>query len=203
MPRTVIKEQHRKPPGYKPGIIGGISSRYVSPTTIRTDSLDFSFLGLNPANPRKRRDENQDAEDLFCQRLLWLDAAWFDSLARWSFVVNDFDDDEDSLEKVGDKDEPDLTLMERRWVSVGWPSEGRGCWVAEYDAAVRFLLEPRNQPPPNAACVHLARTMEEKCEMLKSIGAKHYKSIREYEGVVCVNAWEKKITGEFGPSVKH
>lgn len=140
MPRAAIKEQHRKPPGYKPGIMGGVPPHYVPPTTVRTGcndheitligwpsrgglivlghvtALDFSFFGLDPANPPKRRDENQDAENLFCQQLLWLGATCFDSLARRSFVVKvcDDDDDGDSLEKLDDKEEPDLTLMKRR-----------------------------------------------------------------------------------------
>ncbi|KAI0139739.1 hypothetical protein BJ166DRAFT_543233 [Pestalotiopsis sp. NC0098] len=207
--------------------MGGVSPRYVTPTTIRTGcndhentllgwplrgglivlghvtGLDFSFLGLNSANPPRRRDEDQDAEDLFCQQLLWLVAAWFDSLSRWGFVMKSCDDDKDSFEKIEEEDEPDLTLMDRRWVSVGGPREGGGCWVAEYDTYVRFLLEPRNQPPPNAACVHLARTMDKKYEMLKGMGAKHSQSIKEYKGVACLNAWEKKTSGEFGPLVKY
>lgn len=167
-------------------------------------ALDFTFLGLDPVNPPAARDQDQDAEDVFCQQLLRLGAKWYDSVDRYKFVANVCADEEPELSALEAEDEADLTLMERRWVSVGWPSEGRGdFWVAEYDQALYKILEPKNMLPSEASQVHLARTMDEKCAILQGLGAKHYQSIKEYQGATCLNAWEEKTSGEVGPLVKH
>ncbi|KAI1843513.1 hypothetical protein JX266_010339 [Neoarthrinium moseri] len=167
-------------------------------------ALDFSFLGLDVVNPPAFRDEDQESEDMFCQQLLRLGARWFDSLDRYGFVANVFDDEEPELEALEAGLEADLTLAERRWVSVGWPSDcGGGCWIAEYDTPLYKMLEPKNLVPTEAAQVYLARTMDEKCAILQRLGARHYQNIEQYDGVACVNAWETKTSGEVGPLVKH
>ncbi|KAI0155642.1 hypothetical protein BJ166DRAFT_338808 [Pestalotiopsis sp. NC0098] len=166
-------------------------------------ALDFTFLGLDPVNPPATRNQDQDAEDVFCQQLLRLGAKWFDSVDRYRFVAGVCEDEEPQLLALEAEEEADLTLMERRWVSVGWPSGGRGdFWVAEYDQALYKILEPKNMLPSEASQVHLARTMDEKCAILEGLGAKHYQSIKEYQGAVCLNAWEEKTSGEVGPLVK-
>ncbi|KAI1414465.1 hypothetical protein F5Y13DRAFT_197455 [Hypoxylon sp. FL1857] len=167
-------------------------------------ALDFSFLQLDPVNPPMTRDQDQEVEDKFCQKLLLLGARWFDSRDRYGFVANVFDDEDPELQALEGESEPALTLAERRWVSVGWPSgdEG-GFWVVEYDRPGYGMLQPKNLVPSEAAQVFLARTMDEKCKILQSLGAKYYQSLEKYDGAACLNAWNDKESGEVGPLVKH
>lgn len=44
--------------------------------------------------------------------------------------------------------------------------------------------------------------MQEKCDILKSMGAKFYATLNEYDGLSCLNAWKTKTEGEIGPFVK-
>jgi hypothetical protein len=167
-------------------------------------ALDFSFLGLSAVHPPTNRDEDQEAEDKFCQQLLLLGAKWFDSRKRYGFVANVFADEEPEHEALEAGEESPLTLMERRWISVGWPSKGNGeFWIAEYDTSVYGVMEKNNLVPSEANQVFLARDMDEKCEILQGLGAKHYQSIEEYKGAACLNAWKQKLAGEFGSLVKY
>jgi hypothetical protein len=92
----------------------------------------------------------------------------------------------------------DLTAMERQWVCVGITS-GEGLWVAEYDTALPFIQDKHNLKPEDSAKVLPARTMDERCSILKGMGAKFYENIEQYDGTACLRAWEKKTTGEIGP----
>ncbi|KAI9680923.1 MAG: hypothetical protein M1829_001003 [Trizodia sp. TS-e1964] len=164
-------------------------------------ALDIDFLGLDPLNLSKRRDRDQNAEDLFCQQLLRLGAKWFDSRKRYGFFAGLSEEDDRCMNDLLEGIEEPLTLMERRWVSVGIPSGG-GLWVAEYDTPLPLVEERQNLEPSDSAKVLLARTMEEKSEILRRMGAKFYESVKDYDGSACLKAWEEKHEGEFGPLVE-
>ncbi|KAL6415969.1 hypothetical protein AUP68_00176 [Ilyonectria robusta] len=181
-------------------ILWGWPSRGGKIVLERATGVDCEFLGLDPVQSQLRRDPDQDVEDRFCQRLLLLGAKWFDSQERAGhiFTMQEGYDVHSLTHEI--KEIPRATKMERRWTSVGWPKDG-GFWVAEYDTPMRGPRE-KILVPNDANRVLLARSMEEKCDILKSMGAKFYATLDEYDGVSCLNAWETKTEGEFGPLVK-
>jgi hypothetical protein len=61
------------------------------------------------------------------------------------------------------------------------------------------MQEKHNLLPGNAVHVSLARTMEEKCVILKNLGGKFFASLDVYDGPSCLRAWQEKTQGEFGP----
>ncbi|KAL9073903.1 MAG: hypothetical protein Q9157_004570 [Trypethelium eluteriae] len=200
---------------------------------------DFTFLGLDPLNPPLQnflapsvRVEAKtpityglEAEDDFARRLLLLGAKWYDSEARFNILTE--------MENLGlwmagenqrkPKDEirvdsgwrlseqPPPTMREKRRISIGWPSEGGGVWVAEYDTAWGGVdeednLEPPAEPgqePAEWGLLSLAATMDERCKLLKDrFGAKFHADVREYKGYGFLNAWDwesnKHGEGEVG-----
>jgi len=161
-------------------------------------ALDFDFLGLNSIHPPMRRDPDQHAEDKLCQRLLLLGAKWFDSYDRYYFVACVAEDHDPSILALEAGEAQAPTTMERRWVSVAHLSglDG-GVWVAEFDTNMYGMQEKNNLVPAEAGKVLLAKTMDEKGEILKSIGGKFFASLEEYDGAACLNAWKEKT--EFGP----
>jgi hypothetical protein len=185
-------------------------------------ALDFAFLGLDTAHPPLWRDCDQDTEDALCQKLLLLGAKWFDSEDRYTFVAgvaNEAADEDDPHWLALEAGEmPPPTKMERRWVSVAIIPAGedegdedggkegeriKGLWVLEYETTLPGMQERHNLQPYDVGRVSLARTMEEKCEILKAMGARFFASPSRYEGgAACVNAWEEKTQGEVGPLVK-
>lgn len=167
---------------------------------LNVTAVDFDFLGLDPLDPPLRRPRDQDAEDAFCRRLLLLGAKWWDSEARYHFLVTLDSQARDAL----DEDRaPHPTPRERRWVKVGWPSEPRGgVWVAEFDSDMYGIEEEEDLVPEDAARVMLARNMDERCEVLRTIGGRFFASLEEYEGHAFLKAWEEKVEGEVGPLVK-
>lgn len=44
--------------------------------------------------------------------------------------------------------------------------------------------------------------MDERCEILKGMGAKYFESLEQYDGKACLRAWEAKTDGEVGPLVR-
>ena len=61
-----------------------------------------------------------------------------------------------------------------------------------------------NFAPDFAATLMLARTMEERCEILRKLGARYYESLNQYEEdeTTFLRAWEWKKDGEVGPLIK-
>jgi hypothetical protein len=90
-------------------------------------------------------------------------------------------------------------MREKRWVKVGWPSTG-GLWVSEFDTVWGGVDEEENLPPDEGlARVTLARTMDERCQILRDwFRGKFYASLGDYEGYAFLRAWEWKWTGEVG-----
>lgn len=166
------------------------------------DAIDFEFLQLNPLNPPTHRLDNQVAEDAFCQRLLLLGAKWWDSEARY-LDVSRLDDASNGRIYDSSLVDVDLevTMREKRWVKVGWPSTG-GLWVAEFDTTFAGVDEEDNLLPDDegAARLRMARTMDERCKILRErFRAKFYPSLKFYDGHTFLNSWDTKETGEVGP----
>jgi hypothetical protein len=192
--RTVFSEQSVSLWGW-PSRGGLIVLRNVT-------GADFDFLGLDPVHPPLQRSPDQDEEDEFCQQLLLLGAKWFDSKSRYVFVFGVAQDEEPCILALENGEAPEPTTMERRWVSVGWPSEPDqrgGLWVADFDTTMYGVQEKHNLVPSAAVKVTLARTMDEKCAILKSIGGKFHQSLDMYDGAACLKAWTTKTAGEVGP----
>lgn len=180
--------------------IWGWPSRGGLITLDRVAPLDMDFLGLHPVELPRYRDDDQDAEDQLCQRLLALGAKWFDSEARRALVAGVAAQEDVEMDAVMLEGTPAPSTMERRWVQVAYPNglEG-GFWVAEFETSMFGWQERDNFVPENAELVHLARTMDEKARLLEKIGGKYYASLDEYDGAACLNAWKLKTSGEFGP----
>jgi len=143
-------------------------------------ALDFDFLGLDSIHPPMRRDPDQHAEDKLCQRLLLLGAKWFDSYDRYTFVAGVAEDHDPSILALEAGEEQAPTTIERRWVSVAHPSglDG-GVWVAEFDTVMYGMQEKNDLLPADAGKVLLTKTMNEKGEILQSIGGKFFASLKQ------------------------
>jgi hypothetical protein len=169
------------------------------------EAIDFEFLNLDPIDPPLKRLEDQATEDAFCQRLLLLGAKWWDSEKRYLEV----EDLKCAGERNGTRSHPyelqiettPPTMREKRFVKVGWPLSG-GFWVAEFDTVSEGvdeeILMPAQQP---ALRLKLARTMDERCAVLRDrFNADFYSSVDVYHGVdTFIRSWETKKTGEVGP----
>ncbi|KAE8444958.1 hypothetical protein EG329_014085 [Mollisiaceae sp. DMI_Dod_QoI] len=137
-----------------------------------------------------------------------LGAKWFDSRDRYGFIANVADDEEPELSLLETGMAKVPTTMERRWVSVGYPSANEsggkegGFWVLEFDTVMYGMQEKQNLFKTEANMVWLAKTMDMKCEILRSLGARFFAGLEEYDGAACLKAWEEKMEGEFGPLVK-
>src|SRR5207248_2319555 len=98
------------------------------------DAVDFDFLNLSRLNPPSSRATDPKAEGEFCRRLLLLGAKWFDSESRYKFMARVREGEHSAVRDLECGKQPELTLGERRWVEIGWPSEpSRGLWVGEWD----------------------------------------------------------------------
>ena len=170
-------------------------------------TIDFEYLGLDPLDPPPHRLDDQDAEDDFCQQLLLLGAKWWDSEERYFFVAGveqsangytgaSYGHHDGSFKNLS---RPNPTMREKRCVKVGWPSTG-GLWVSEFDTTWAGVDEEAKLPPDDGlARVKLARTMDERCQILRDrFNAKFYNDISDYQGRAFIRAWEWKTTGEAG-----
>ena len=169
----------------------------------RATAIDMDLLGLDPVHPSPRRDPDQEAEDHFCQQLLQLGARWFDSRQRYQLVSAVANEEERFVEALEMGEEEELTPMEKSWFCVGISSNSPGgFWVAEYLISQPHLSNSDNPVPRDAAKVLFARTMDERCEILKDMGAPFFSSMEQYEGAGCFKAWVEKTTGEHGPLIQ-
>jgi hypothetical protein len=163
------------------------------------DAIDFAFLNLSRLDPPSTRASTPEAEDEFCQRLLLLGAKWFDSKSRYRFMAGVRESEYYSMRDLESGKRPELILGERRWIKVGWPSEQAGAlWVGEWDTNLPGILEDE-LVPTDAARLMLAMNLDERCEILKMMGGKFYKSLDEYNGGAYLRAWLTKWEGEVEP----
>lgn len=63
-----------------------------------------------------------------------------------------------------------------------------GFWVAEFDTVMHGMQEKNNLLPGDAGKVLLAKTMDEKSEILKSMGGRFFASLEQYDDAACLNA---------------
>jgi len=163
------------------------------------EAVDLEFLGLDPLDPPTERLPDQNDEDAFCQRLLLLGAKWWDSEARFCLLKSADEMDDRAIQALEYGTAPIPTMRERRWVSVAWPTTG-GLWVAEFDTTLWGIIEDDNLLPCKSARLKLARTMDERSQVLRDhFRPKFYDDVREYKGYAFLNSWEEKETGEVGP----
>lgn len=164
---------------------------------------DFDFLHLNPLDPPLRRDADQDAEDTFCKVLLRLGATWWDSEARHNFIRKLEDVDDEALDAVEADEQLGPTPRELAWVRVAWPLRTPGALCVL--ACEKPILGRRGDEklrPAHYGIVSLARTMDERCDVLLRLGGKMYASIDEYQGQTFIKAWEHGHQGERGSLIK-
>lgn len=185
------------------------------------EAIDLEFLELNPLDPPVERLDDQTAEDEFCKRLLLLGAKWWDSEFRYLVVIHVEGGTPDLIIGKGfaaraqvtnccvlgggrmsggvrTDDEPEPTLREKRFVSVGWPSTG-GFWVAEFDTTWAGVDEEDNLVPGDAGRMRMARTMDERCSILRDhFSSTFYSDLEHYNGHAFLNSWQTKETGEVG-----
>ena len=158
-----------------------------------------------------------DEEDTFCQRLLLLGAKWWDSEKRYQFVDGFGPGVQPLVEDVEEGRVEEPTLRERGSVKVGCESAAGapfnpskvnasgsgGLWVLDCDTNLMAILEEENLVPADAARVKLASSIEERCEILKRMGAKFYTGLEHCEGEsTFLRAWGWKWEGEIGPLKK-
>ena len=101
--------------------------------------------------------------------------------------------------------QPAPTMREKRLVKAGWPSEGGGVWVAEFDTTWAGVDEEENLVPEEEEWGRLvmARTMDERCGLLRErFRGVFYEDLRDYAGFGFFNAWGSKATGEVGPLLR-
>lgn len=159
--------------------------------------VDFEFLGWDPRLPPDR-EKDQEKEDAICQRLLHLGATWYDSEERLRFLDGFEDDPKRSRSKMESGECHPPTRRERRWVKVGWPSDGKGLWVYEVDNDDVFGHEHCAGGsdvgiPQDAGLLLLARNMDERCSIIEELGGEFFASLEEYKGQACINAWNGKM----------
>jgi hypothetical protein len=165
----------------------------------KADAIDFEFVGLNPIDPPSSRFKEQEDEDAFCQHLLLLGAKWWDSEARYSiFVAHKKGAGCAVMGRFAVSKQPPVTMRERRFVKVAWPSTG-GLWVAEFDTDIVGIDEEENLVPTEPSRLQMARTMDQRRDLLRDhFEGTFYKSLEDYEGYAFLKSWEKH-SGEVGP----
>ena len=93
-------------------------------------------------------------------------------------------------------------MREKRLIKVGWPSNGEGVWVAEFDTTWGGVDEEDNLVPydEEIARLKMARTMDERCDMLRDrFKATFYRDLKDYKGYGYFNDWDSREIGEVGP----
>lgn len=161
--------------------------------------VDFAYLGLSTTEPEQQRNESEDDEDKFCQRLLLIGATWWDSEKRYECIDLFAGGVQPWVDAIDRGHVPEPTRRERRWVKVGWNHAG-GLYVLDRDRNWTGIIEPENVVPVDAARIKLAVTMEERCTILTQFNATHYQSLNEYDNDAntFLRAWDWKSTGEVG-----
>ena len=106
--------------------------------------------------------------------------------------------DDRAIQALEDETEPAPSMRKRRFVSVAWPTTG-GLWVAEFDTTLWGIEEEENLVPPDAAKLRLARTIDERSQVLRDhFNAKFYEDVGDYKGYAFLNSWGEKEIGEVG-----
>ncbi|KAL6229201.1 hypothetical protein BDW75DRAFT_250008 [Aspergillus navahoensis] len=180
-----------------------VHQRFVCPPPRRDSSTERTEIGFDtiriyawpsrggvivPTNANIR-DRDQDAEDKVCKQLLYLGATWYDSKVRFKLVAAVLDGGREARNNLA--------------IKAGWPSTG-GLWVVEFgNPRLEDVMSEVDGDGVyevdyvgGCAAVMLARDMDERCEILRSLGGRFYASLMEYDGDGCLKAWEVKRIGE-------
>ncbi|KAL9585288.1 MAG: hypothetical protein Q9212_001612 [Teloschistes hypoglaucus] len=191
-----------KRPSYSPG-----------PTIGANVVADGTEVASQPAEEERKeqqqeqQDSEDDEEDTLCQRLLLLGAKWWDGEKRYQFVEHFAAGIQPFVEDVEEGRVAEPTLRERRWVKVGWENNNvtvdgggsggsGGFWILDCDTSWLGIIEEDNLVPDDAARVKLAKTMEERCEILKGLGATFYDGLEHYNSEsTFLRAWDWKLEG--------
>lgn len=167
--------------------------------------LILNSLGLDPVNPPPQRLLDQDAEDEFAKQLLLLGAKWWSSMERFTLFQYTYDDMISGIATVlPGEDVMAPTERERRLTVVGWPSSG-GLWVCEFEVDRNIVQEymdnevdtPAPEIDPDISLVKLARTMDERCAVLRErFKAKFYSDISKYEGPELLKSFNEGLVSD-------
>lgn len=72
--------------------------------------------------------------------------------------------------------------------------------MAEFDTTWAGVDEEDNLLPDDAGRMRMARTMDERCSILRDhFSSKFYRDLEHYDGHAFLNTWQAKETGEVGP----
>lgn len=129
------------------------------------DLVDLAFLGFDRFSPPTHRfpDDQQESEDAFARQLLKTGGKFWRSQHRFANVGIGYEEGEGE---------------ELIWRFIGWePADGSGgMWVFEYD-------DEDGDEPMETGKLRMCVTMEERCTVLKELGAKFYADPKGYEGL--------------------
>ena len=181
--------------------------------------LDFAFLELPSPLCGMKTFDGPDQEDRFCERLLQLGAIWWENderrelvqtktrqayheLPRMTPVCGNFrrysprsrrSYSHHEYEQVVIGISPPSRPHETTHLLVGWPSTG-GVWVAEIvNHPMHGINEDGFERLKQLSMLRLARSMDERCEMLQEVfGAKYHSTIGDYEGRGCLKWWNER-----------
>lgn len=131
------------------------------------DAVEMNFLGFDRFDPPTHRYpvNEQDKEDAFARELLKIGGKFWTSQKRASDV------ERGRVEPVGE---------ERMYRAFGWePEDGSGgVWELAFDFYDNDVTER-----VEIARLGVTLTMEERCKVLKRLGAKFYEDPKECEGL--------------------
>lgn len=165
-------------------------------TLEHADAVDFDFLGLDRIHLSYNKFQDQQEEDVFCQRMLLLGGKWWSSFERRDLFYRVATDDEYAIADMKNDPQPVFNAQERLWIAVGWPSTG-GLWVSEFETATLGTERGEELPRPDLAWIKLAKDMDERCELLqKEFRGKFYHSLDEYNGLGFLNTWRNAASFE-------
>ena len=119
--------------------------------------MELSFLGLDRFHDTERSDD-QAEEDAFCARLRTMGASFWSLPPRWPDHVNWCEDLDFCVQ-------PDHKVQ----LSLGFTDSG-GVWVLDTSVG-------RDERYPQSLGLNNALTMEERCIVLKDLGAKFCESM--------------------------
>ncbi|GAQ09971.1 hypothetical protein ALT_7292 [Aspergillus lentulus] len=121
---------------------------------------DMKFIGLNPSELLVQRSTSQKEEDAFAQQLRLIGA-------------QEWEDEERCEEQY--YSEGELVGLRKYHQSIyGWPSNGKGLWVYEYNSL------PRLQPRGLLEALRDVQNMDEQCAILQKWQATFYEDPSDY-----------------------
>jgi hypothetical protein len=136
---------------------------------------DMIYVGLNPSDMLIQRSLSQEEEDAFAERLRLIGA-------------QDWEDEERCQEQYYNEG---LGSGQRKYRQsiYGWPSNGKGLWVYEYNA------RPHLRPRELLEALRDVHDMDEQCAILEKWQATFYEDPGEYTPLAGVFKDQKRAEG--------